>query len=203
MTPLGCDEDLLKFYFKWHNVIFVMIVVLSVIRIGLEFRTYTYMEPIFEETIDEHFNPKLNLPEHGPIYITKENDMSTEQTFLIYIHTSASVPTDSDQVIHPATSNVDYILSGTLTFVVLHFGPEQRKINVPLTLFSDDLSEGTEAFRISIAADNTAEIDGRTVRVPTYLNPISLPSESFVIIEGRYLCNIMLEHVRHYLCIHQ
>ena len=145
------------------------------------------MEPVFDETIDELFKPKLNLSDHGPIYITKENDTSTEQTFLVYVHTSNSVPTDSDRVIHPATSNDDYSLSADLTFVVLYFGPDQGKINVPLTLFSDDFSEGTEAFLISIAADNTAEVDGRTVRVPTYLNPISLSSESFVIIEGRIM----------------
>lgn len=158
------------------------------------------MEPVFEETIDKLFIPKLNLPEHGPVYITKENDTSTEQTFLVYVHTSTSVPTDSDQVIHPATLNVDYSLSGTLTFMVLRFGPEQRKINVPLTLYSDDFSEGTEAFIISITADNTAEVDGRIVRVPTYLNPLSLSSESFVIIEGRIYnartCSLLLLYIQ-------
>lgn len=144
------------------------------------------MEPIFEETIDELFEPESNLPENGPIYIAKENNRSTEQTFLVYVHASTSVPTHSEEVIHPATSNVDYSLSGALTFVVLQFGPGQRNINVPLTLFSDDLSEGTESFLISMAADNTAEVDGKTVRVPNYLNPISLTSESFIIIKGRY-----------------
>ena len=68
--------------------------------------------------------------------------------------------------------------------MVLQFGPVVQRINFLFTLFTDTLLEGTEAFLASSApADMTQLPDGRTVPIPTFLNPINLLAESFVIIE--------------------
>ena len=157
----------------------------SGIEIGFEFPTYTYTEPTFDESIDENFIPKSGLPINGPIYLAKENDRLTEQTFQLYVHFSSSVPPVNKTNIQPATRNEDYSSNGELNNVVLQFRPEQQRINVAFSLFPDDVPEGTEAFLIGTSSDKTAQLaDGRMVDVPTFLNPTTLSAESFVIIEG-------------------
>ena len=158
------------------------LIVIAAIRIGFELPDYTYMEPMFEETIDTFFVPESGLPVNGPIYLAKENNVISEQTFLVVVQVSSSVP--PGQSIQPATLDADYRLSAPGTSVVLQFGPVVQRINFLFTLFTDTLPEGTEAFLASSApADMTQLPDGRTVPVPTFLNPINLLAESFVIIE--------------------
>ena len=67
---------------------------------------------------------------------------------------------------------------------MLQFGPMVQRINFPFTLFTDTLPEGTEAFLVSSAPADIAELpDGTTVPVSTFLNPNNLSAESFIIIE--------------------
>ena len=162
----------------------LIVIVANGIRIGFELPDYTYMEPMFDETIDTFFVPESRLSVNGPIYLAKENNVTSEQTFLVVVQISHSVP--QGQSIQPATLDVDYRVSAAQlgVTVVLQFGPRVQRINFPFTLFPDTLPERTEAFLASLApADFTHLPDGRTFPVPTFLNPISLFAESFVIIE--------------------
>ena len=139
---------------------------------------------MFEEAIDTFFEPESGLSVNGPIYLAKENNVTSEQTFLVVVQVSSSVP--PGQSIQPASLDSDYRLSAALgvTSVVPQFGPLMQRINFQFTLLTDTLPEGTEAFLASSAPGDSAQLpDGRTVPVPTYLNPIKLFAESFVIIE--------------------
>ena len=156
-------------------------IVIVAIRIGFELSRYIYVEPMFEELIDSFFEPESGLPVNGPIYLAKENNVISEQTFFVAVQVSSSVP--PGEMIQPATLDVDYRVTG-LTVVVLEFGPREQRINFQFTLFPDTLPEGTEAFLASSApADMAGLPDGRIVPVSTYLNPVALSAESFVIIQ--------------------
>ena len=151
------------------------------IRIGFELPSYTYMEPMFEETIDTFFVLESGLSVNGPIYLAKEDNVISEQIFSVVVQVSSSVP--QGQSIQPATLDADYRLSAAsgVTSVVLQFGPMVQRINFPFTLFSDTLPEGTEAFLASSAPADIAELpDGTTVPVSTFLNPNNLSAESFI-----------------------
>ena len=137
---------------------------------------------MFETTIDSFFDSPSGLLVNGPIYLAKENNVISEQTFLVVVQISNSVP--PGQSIHPATLDADYHLRAAGTSVLLQFGPMVQRINFHFTLFTDTLSEGTEAFLASLAPADIAELpDGRRVPVPTFLSPINLFAESFVIIQ--------------------
>ena len=56
------------------------VIVIVAIRIGFELPSYTYMEPMFEEAIDTFFEPESGLSVNGPIYLAKENNVTSEQT---------------------------------------------------------------------------------------------------------------------------
>ena len=141
------------------------------------------MEPTtFLENIDEFFVPESDSPVNGPIYLAKENNVISEQTFLVVVQVSSSVP--PGQNIQPASLDFDYRLSVAGTFVVLQFGPMDQRINFPLTLFSDTFPEETEAFLASSAPSDTAQLpDGTIIPVSTYLIPTDLFGETFVVIE--------------------
>ena len=158
------------------------LIVIAAIRIGFELSSYTYLEPMFETTIDSFFDSPSGLLVNGPIYLAKENNVISEQTFLVAVQVSSSVP--PGQSIQPAWLDADYRLSVSGTVVVLPFGPMVQRINFPFSLFSDTLPEGTEAFLASSAPADMAQLpDGTTVPVSTFLNPSTLSAESFVIIE--------------------
>ena len=139
---------------------------------------------MFLENIDRFFVPESGLPVNGPIYLAKEDNVTTEQTFLVNVQVSDSVPPRQD--IHPATLDVDYRLSVAVgTSAELQFGPRDQRIMFPLTLFSDNLPEGTEAFLVSSApGDNVILPDGTIFPVSTFQNPnAALFAETFVVIE--------------------
>ena len=154
----------------------------TAIRIGFELPSYTYLERMFDEDIDDFFEPESGLAANGPVFLAKEDNVTSEQTFLVVIQTSGSVP--PGKFIEPATLGVDYRLPGSTTVVVLQFPPRFQRINFPFTLLFDTLPEGTEAFLASSAPEDTAQLpDGTTVPLSTYLHPNALFSESFIIIE--------------------
>lgn len=169
-----------------------MLFITTDIRIGFEQPSYTYTEPKYEEFIDTFFAPHSGSPVNGPIYLAKEGNGSSEQTFSVVVQiASASISLISGQNIQPATHNKDYRLSASSTHVALPFLPGKQRINVPFTLFSDDIHEGTEAFHLSSAPDITLpDIDGTRDTLPTYLNPIHLSTGTLIIIKGN-LCTLL------------
>ena len=169
---------------------------LTDIRIGFEQPSYTYTEPKYEEFIGTSFIPQEHSDSlaNGPIYLAKEGNGSSEQTFsvVVQIASTSSVPSNSGQNIQPATHNEDYSLSKINTHVVLPFLPGKQRINVPFTLFSDDIREGTEAFHLSSAPHSRSALPDETrVTLPTYLNPVHLFTDTFIIIEGN-MCIIVI-----------
>ena len=155
----------------------------AVIRIGFEVPRYTYMEPDFEtDIIPNAFVPPTNLTANGPIYLAKEDNVQSEQTFRIIVQVADSVP--SHENINPATRDIDYSLGpgGTASSVV-EFFPFVQRVNFPFTLIPDAFTEGTEAFRVSSTAEDDVELNGMMVNLPEYTPPIALSAETFVIIE--------------------
>ena len=138
---------------------------------------------MFLEVIDEFFVPESGLPVNGPIYLAKENNVTSEQTFQVVVYASDLVP--PGQNIQPASLDADYCLAvAGRSVVVLHFDPHDQRINVLFTLFPDTLPEKTEAFLACLSPGDIAQSsDGTVVPVSTFLNPTLLFVETFVIIE--------------------
>ena len=149
------------------------------------------MEPHFDEVIDSTFVSLTNLTANGPIYLAKEDNVQSEQTFRVIVEVADSVPFGG----HPATISVDYSIGRGGTSSVIEFFPSMQRVNFPFTLFHDNFSEGTEAFHVSYSAEDTGESDGMKFDLPGYSPPIALSSETFVIIEDddrKGLCGILL-----------
>lgn len=138
------------------------------IAIGFERPSYTFSEPEFSETFLD-----------GPVFLVKQNNRKSEQTFNIVFQVSSSTPGSS---IQPATLSErlpngtelinDYILSTAgLTTVTASFTSSQQRIPFVFTLFPDNLPESTEAFQASIAPQENSL---------TFSIPIA---EAFIIIE--------------------
>ena len=137
-------------------------------------------------------------PENGPIYLIKENNVTSEQTFLVIIQVTDSAP--SGTAIQSATINQDYRYarldqrSGYLFFL-----PLEQRVLVSFELLADTLPEGTEAFHASVSPEvgSWMFLDGRMERFLISLNPINLASEIFITIidnAGRkfqmHACNV-------------
>ena len=160
-----------------------MISLYTAIRIGFELPGYTYAEPMFDENIDQFYESPTGLAVNGPIYLVKENNVISEQTFLVAIQVTDSAPSGTG--IQPATLDVEYRLaSAGLTSVTEYFLAFQQKIAFRFTLFPDDLPEGTEAFRASVSPQDTqVRPDGSIETFPTFLYPEYFAYEIFVVIE--------------------
>ena len=138
---------------------------------------------MFDEFIDQFFMSPTGLPVNGSIYLAKEDNVTSEQTFLLSIQVTDSAP--SGTIIQPATLDADYRIAGHgKTSATLTFRAFQQRIDFQFTLFPDTLPEGTEAFRASVSPQETLmRPDGSTETFPTFLNPEKLASEIFVFIE--------------------
>ena len=151
------------------------------IRIGFELPGYNYTEPRFEETIDEFYVSLTGRPENGPIYLVKEDDVTSEQTFLVSLQVTESAPSGTQT----ATLGQDYgfgSLPGQTSLTEV-FRPFQQRIIFSFDLFTDTLSEGNEAFQASVSPEDTQDAgDGNVVQFPTSRNPLTLRSEIFVTI---------------------
>ena len=172
------------------KLIIVIIIILlkytTAIRIGFEVARYTYVEPTFDTTIDEFdYIPPTNLPENGPIYIAKQDNVVSEQTFLVVITTTDTVPSGSG--FRPAQLNSDYGEIGASTpegtSVVRQFPAANQRMLFPFTLLHDDIPEGTEAFLVSTSAEDEGLVNGITFQVPGFLSPTTLFPQAYVIIE--------------------
>ena len=147
----------------------------TVIRIGFEQTHYTYMEPKSEETVDQSF-----AKDSGPIYLVKQDDVVSEQTFVVVVQMTASVPVGTN--IQPATFGEDYLVGSNSSITMsalLQFQHNIQKKNVPITLFADNNIEATEAFLMTSAPGDL----GTAGVVPRYLSPTTLSADAFVIIE--------------------
>ena len=143
---------------------------------------YTYLEPMFDIDIRDNnpdFIPLTNLTANGPVYLAKEDNVVSEQTFGIFVQTSDSIP--PGEGISPATINVDYRI-GRLDPVIT-FSPNQQRVLFSFQLLLDIFPEGTEAFLASSTAADSGEISGMRFDYSEYLPPIRLAAETFIIIE--------------------
>ena len=131
--------------------------------------------------IDSTFVSPTKLIPDGPIYLAKEDNVESEQTFRIIVQVADSVPPNM-QNINPATIGVDYSV-GIGTTTVVELLPSMQKVNFKFTLRADNFPEGIEAFRASSSADDTAEVDGMEFDLPGYSPPSALSAETFVIID--------------------
>lgn len=109
----------------------------------------------------------------------KENNKTSEQTFFVVVQVaSGSVP---GQDIQPATLDKDYQLSSSGSHIVLQFLSSAWRLNIPFTLFPDDLLEDDKAFLLSMSPN--VQQGGRE-----FSNPLNLTVECFVIIKGKSTC---------------
>ena len=132
---------------------------------------YTYIEPMFDTQIDElDYIPPTNLPENGPIYIAKQDNVVSEQMFQVVITATDTVPSGSG--FRLAQLNSDYRGLGAATpdgtSVVRQFLPKDQRMLFPFTLVHDDIPEGTEAFLVSTSAEDEQLFGGITFQVPIY-----------------------------------
>ena len=151
------------------------------IRIGFELPGYTYTEPQFDEYIDEFFpTPDPGRSESGPIFLVKENNVTSEQTFLFSFQVTDSAPFG----IQTAAFGQDYRFgSQPLQTSATEFFPFQQRIPFPFELFADTLPERTEAFQVSVSLEDTRNLAGGMVaEFPTSLTPLTLRTEIFVTI---------------------
>ena len=138
------------------------------------------MESRFDEFIDESYESLTGQPENGPIFLLKEGNVTSEQTFLVSFQVTDSAPCGTQS----AAIDEDYRF-GPLdqTSTTDFFFPTQQRISFPFELRADALPEGTEAFQASVSPEDTRDIGGGMFeRFPTSLNPLTLRSEIFITI---------------------
>ena len=132
----------------------------------------------------EDFGLVTDSPAHGPIFLAKEDNVTSEQTFQVLVQVSDTVPRPG---IQPATLSADYFLSPNdpmATSLVIQFLPSQQRLNLPFTLIADMIAEGPEAFQARSSPETTAELsDGTIVTVPSYQVPEVLLSQTFINID--------------------
>ena len=150
------------------------------IRIGFELPRYNYTEPQFDEFIDQFYVSPTGRPENGPIFLVKEDNVTSEQTFLVSLQVTDSAPSGTQT----AALGLDYDF-GSLpdqTSATELFRPSQRRIQFQFELFADTLPEGNEAFQASVSPEDTRDVGGGIVQFPTSRNPLTLRSEIFITI---------------------
>ena len=142
------------------------------------------MEPQFDEFIDKFFVSPTGRPENGPIFLAKENNVTSEQTFLVSFQVTDSAPSRTQS----ATIDQDYRFAGDdQTSQTEFFFPNQQRIPFLFELRTDTFPEGTEAFQASVSPEDTREFvdaDGitRVETFPTSLNPEVLAPDIFIMI---------------------
>jgi hypothetical protein len=163
----------------------------AAIRIGFELSRYEFLEPEFEEFIDEFYIPESGLLINGPVYLAKENNVTTEQTFQIIIQISNVAP--PGEGIQPATPEEDYQANQLST---INFPPTIQRQNFQFTLLTDDTPEDTEAFQIGSTPSSQ-------FGAPIYQAPSAFFPQTFIIIQDDdgiyYKC--MLLHAYFYVMV--
>ena len=139
----------------------------AAISIGFELPSFTYNEPLFEEIIDQFFVSPNGLIEYGPVYLIKENNVTTEQIFDIAIQISDAVPAGTN----PATFNEDYTVGAGDSFSRTFF-PNMQRLDIEFVLLPDNIPEGNEAFLFSSSRQDTASSGGMEFTLGDYLSPM-------------------------------
>ncbi len=137
--------------------------------------------------------PPTGCPENGPIYLVKENNVTSEQTFQVIIQVTDSAP--SGTAIQSATIDQDYQYAGAdRRSQSIFFRPFDQRVLVSFELLADTLPEGTEAFQASVSPEVGSQmfLDGRMERFPISLNPINLASEIFITIIDNAGCKFQM-----------
>ena len=127
----------------------------AAIRIGFERRINNFTEPRFEEV---EF-----------IYVAKENNVISEQTFRIAFQRTDSVPPDSGFAI--AQDGQDY--SGIRETFQETFFPFQQRISITFQLLADTVPEPTEAVQLSLSTQDSPAFDSADI----------LSTRTFIVIE--------------------
>ena len=139
----------------------------AVIRIGLEFPSYTFLEEKFDHEVEE-------------VFVAKENNVITEQTFLIVVEARTETPNNS---IGPAIHDQDYSLNvGGQQTIILQVTPQEQKVLVPFVVFSDTEIERVESFRFTTSS-------ARRNGYPIFSSPLVLHQSAFIFIldnDGNY-----------------
>ena len=102
------------------------------------------MEPEFEEFVDEIFLSPTGRPENGPIFLAKENNVTSEQTFLVSFQVTDSAPSGTQS----ATIDQDYRFSGPGQTIATNFFPSQQRILFPFELRADTSLKELKHFRL-------------------------------------------------------
>ena len=113
------------------------------IRIGFERQSYTVGEPEVDDDIGDL------------VYLVKEEERVSEQTFGIVLEDIADSATEED----------DYRFSGG----VIQFPPDKQRFPLLFSLFRDGIPEGTESFRIQ--SSGTEDIRFPNFSPPNYTFP--------------------------------
>ena len=137
------------------------------------------MEPILAVTIGQFFRPPANSTISGPVFLLKENDVMSEQTFLIVIEVSELTPPNQNNI-NQATRGADFTSADSL---VVQFLPRDQRIHFQFNLLPDNFPEKTESFRATSAPEDSGLIDGITFDAPSFLPPVTLCDRTFIIIE--------------------
>ena len=99
----------------------------------------------------------------------------SEQTFLVDVFISASVPPDS--TLQPAILGDDYLIDfSNASSVVITFPPSAQRVPFTVIVLPDNVPEGDEAF--------IASSEPSVGNSPVYLLPSELSPESVIVITG-------------------
>ena len=113
------------------------------------------MEPPFEENTE--------------VFLVKENNAQSEQTFSLHIQIINSVPPNSGFSL--ATHNQDY--AGMPSSTIILFPPNFQRYPISFDLLPDNIPESTEAFQLSSESD----------RAPLFESPKNFFQQTFIVIE--------------------
>ena len=157
----------------------------TAISIGFEVSGYIYNEPMFIKLIDSFFIPPNNTTAYGPVYLIKENGVRTEQIFGVAVEVSDGVPAGVN--CNPATFGPfgDYLTGGGGSLNTM-FPPNRQRLNFEITLFPDEILEGTEGFvASSLRLDTAADETGTIFPLPDYLPPTYASTTIYILDDDR------------------
>ena len=139
----------------------------TAISIGFQLPSYTYNEPVFDDVYS--------------IKLIKENNVTSEQFFSIYIQASDAVPEGTN----PATFIEDYQTGG-----VIPFFSYQQYLYIDVYIFRDRIIEGTEVFLLSSSVDR-----GFALEFPDYLPPMFPSTFINILDDDRELIQVHVHHL--------